>query len=153
MEKRENAVQSAKRGRPISQIILRTVLGILYLLLNIVFYVAVFLVVKNLCSDTYRYAYQIFGNVSVAEAPGTDVSVTIEPGQGTMDIALMLERNRIVVNRYTFFIRTKLTIGKEHPIFPGTYTLNTSMCYDDILKIITDPTQNAEEINEDVRQE
>lgn len=149
MDRQENAAPAVKKGGPVSQIVLRVVLGILYLLLNIVFYVVVFLVAKNLCKDTYHYAYQIFGNVSVAEAPGTDVSVTIEPGQGTMDVALMLERNRIVVNRYTFFIRTKLTIGKEHPIFPGTYTLNTSMCYDDILKIITDPTQNTED-NQDV---
>lgn len=145
MERQDNTSSAAKKGRPASQIVLRVVLGILYLLLNIVFYVVVFLVARNLCKDAYRYSYQIFGNVSVAEAPGTDVSITIEPGQGSMDIALMLERNRIVVNRYTFFIRTKLTIGKEHPIFPGTYTLNTSMCYDDILKIITDPTQNVQE--------
>lgn len=142
---RDGAANKKKKRRLTAQTVLHVVLGILYLMLNVVFYAVVFLVAKNLCTSTYHYAYQIFGNVSVTEAPGTDVEVTIEKGSGSMDIATMLERKRLVVNRYTFFIRTKLTIGKEHPIYPGKYMLNTSMCYDDILKIITDPSQNMEE--------
>lgn len=132
-------VESEKN--PIFQIVMNFILGFLYILLNVVFYVVVFIVAKNLCENTYQYAYQIFGNVSVSEAPGTDIKIKIEPRNSSMEIATMLERKRVVVNRYTFFIRTKLTIGKEHPIFPGTYMLNNSMCYNDILKIITDPSQ------------
>lgn len=134
-----------KKDGMTSQVVLRMILGVLYILLNVVFYVVIFLVGKYLCEQTYHYAYQIFGNVSVSEAPGTDVTITITEGESSMEIATMLEKNRIVVNRYTFYLRTKLTTSKEHPIYPGVYTLNTSMCYDDILTVITDITQaNAE---------
>lgn len=149
MDSQNVTVTTGKRKEGMtSQVVLKMILGILYILLNVVFYVVVFLVGKYLCEQTYHYAYQIFGNVSVSEAPGTDVTITIAEGESSMEIATMLEKNRVIVNRYTFYLRTKLTTSKEHPIYPGTYTLNTSMCYDDILTIITDITQVKDETEE-----
>lgn len=135
----------AKKEKEGSKLFLNVTLFLLYILLNVIFYVVVVMVAKKLCTSAYDYGYQIFGNVSVTEAPGNDVQIQIMEGESSMEIAKKLEANLLVTNRYTFYIRTKLTIGKENPILPGTYKLNTSMCYDDILSIITDPAKNEEQ--------
>ena len=80
--------------------------------------------------------YQIFGEVSVQKAPGTDLEFTINEGESTMAIAQRLEYGKLVVNKYSFYIRAKLdTAGAG--ILPGTYELNTSMTYGEILSVIT----------------
>lgn len=135
----------AKKEKEGSRRFLNVTLFLLYILLNVIFYVVVVMVAKKLCTSAYDYGYQIFGNVSVTEAPGNDVQIQILEGESSMEIAKKLEANLLVTNRYTFYIRTKLTIGKENPILPGTYKLNTSMCYDEILSIITDPAKNEEQ--------
>lgn len=135
----------AKKDKEGSKVFLNVTLFFLYVLLNVIFYVVVVMVAKKLCTSAYDYGYQIFGNVAVAEAPGNDVMFQIQEGESSMEIAQKLEINLLVPNRYTFYIRTKLTIGKENPILPGIYRLNTSMCYDDILSVITDPAKNEEQ--------
>ena len=52
-----------------------------------------------------------------------------------MDIASKLELNRVIVDKYSFYLKTKL---QNKVIMPGTYRVNSSMTYDEILDIITD---------------
>jgi UPF0755 protein len=52
-----------------------------------------------------------------------------------MEIAKKLEFNNLIVNKYSFYLKTKF---KDYNVFPGTYVLNTSMDYDEILTVITD---------------
>ena len=68
-------------------------------------------------------------------APGRDVEIHIEEGESTMDIAEKLYMNKIVVNKYTFYLKVQLF---EYKIMQGTFELNTSMTYDEILEVITD---------------
>jgi hypothetical protein len=82
----------------------------------------------------YDFTYQVFGDVVVEEAPGVNVEITIPEGTSTMELASKLEMNRLVVNRYSFYIKVKLL---NYKILAGTYHLNTSMTYDDIINTIT----------------
>ena len=121
--------------------LLNVIKAILSIFLTVIFYMLVILAVSFLCRKTYDFVYQIFGDVTVQEAPGTDVTFVIEEGDGSLDIAKRLEYSKIIVNRYSFYIRARLsTSGDEgRPILPGTYELNTSMTYSEILAVITDP--------------
>jgi cell division protein YceG involved in septum cleavage len=51
-----------------------------------------------------------------------------------MEVASSLEMNRVIPNRYTFFLKVQLM---NYKILAGTYILNTAMTYDEILDQIT----------------
>ncbi len=107
----------------------------LQMFVTVLFYVVVVLIVSNLSSTAYDFCYEIYGTVTVEKAPGRDVTIVIEDGESTMNVAKKLELNRVIVNDMTFYLRTKLS---EKTIFPGTYILNTSMSYEEILDVIAD---------------
>lgn len=110
---------------------------VIQILLNILFYVVLVMLVIKVSTATYGFAYQIFGNVTVSEAPGELVTIEISEGESTKSIAKKLETNGLVVNKDSFYVRAKLTTGAKKPILPGTYTLNSSMTYDEILAVLT----------------
>ena len=116
---------------------MRTIGGVIQIIMNVLFYVIAIIVVMRFSTVAYELSYQVFGNVTVQEAPGVNKVVTISPGTSSFEIAEMLEEEGLVVNKYSFFIRTKITISNRHPIMPGTYTLNTAMPYETIIEIIT----------------
>lgn len=108
---------------------------LLGLLLNLVFYVVVGLAIYFAATKVYEFSYQIFGDRVCEAAPGRDVEIRIEEGESTMDIAEKLYMNKLVVNKYTFYLKVQLF---EYSIMQGTFQLNTSMTYDEILGVITD---------------
>ncbi len=107
---------------------------ITHLVLNVIFYIFVIFLVYRASIFVYDFTYQVFGDVVVEEAPGVNVEITIPEGTSTMELASKLEMNRLVINRYSFYIKVKLL---NYKILAGTYHLNTSMTYDDIINTIT----------------
>ena len=107
-------------------------------ILNLVFYAVVAFGIYYVASNVYEFSYQIFGDRVVEAAPGRDVEILIEEGESTMDVAEKLYMNKLVVNKTTFYLKVQLF---EYKIMQGTFLLNTSMTYDEILSIITDFTK------------
>ena len=101
--------------------------------LTILFYVVVVIAIVRASKSVYNFGYEIFGNVSVDAYPGRTVNVVIDEGETTMNVASKLEINKIIKNKYSFYLRTKLS---EKDIYPGTYQVNTSMNYEQILDVI-----------------
>lgn len=124
-----------------AQLVLKFSVGILRILLNILFYTVVVVLIIRASGITYEFAYQIFGQETAAPAPGHDVDIQIKKGESTLNIAAKLETNKLVKNKYSFYIKAKL---KSQSIMPGTYTLNTSMTYDEIFDIITVPSDEEQ---------
>lgn len=120
---------------------LRFTSALIRFMLNIIFYILVVAFIIKGADYIYNFSYQVFGSVAKDEKPGTDVTVRIYRGETTMNIAAKLETNLVVVNKYSFLLKTKL---KEYNIMPGTYVLNTSMDYNDILEVITDASNSIE---------
>ncbi len=116
---------------------MKTIGGVIQLMLNVLFYVLAIIVIMRFSTAAYELSYQVFGNVTVHTSPGIDKVVTIEKGASTMEVADMLEEKGLVVDKYSFWIRAKISVNDNHPIMPGYYTLNTSMPYETILEIIT----------------
>lgn len=108
---------------------------ILRLLLNIMFYIVVVVLIINVSKKAYEFTYQLYGPATVDEAPGREIIFEISKGDSSMDIASKLELNRAIENKYSFYFKIKLS---EYVIMPGTYKINSSMTYDEILTIITD---------------
>ncbi|HHX12320.1 MAG TPA: endolytic transglycosylase MltG [Clostridiales bacterium] len=108
---------------------------IIRLLMNIMFYVLVAFLIVNVSKQAFQFTYELYGPVAVENEPGRDIPIQIKKGESTMDVASKLEVNRAIVNKYSFYIKTKI---EDIAIMPGTYEINSSMTYNDILEIITD---------------
>lgn len=106
---------------------------VLHLFLNLIFYIVVIMLVLKASEMAYQFAYQVFGSVSVAETEGKSYELTVADGESTMHVAAKLEQNGIIVNRFSFYLRTKLTARN---ILPGNYQVNAAMDYDEILAVI-----------------
>ncbi len=120
-----------------AQLVLKITSFILRLLLNILFYTIVVILIVRVSKITYDFSYEIFGQVTASEEPGRDIEIQISKGESTMNVASKLELNKIIVNKYSFYVKAKLL---KHTIMPGTYALNTSMTYDEIFAVITEPS-------------
>ncbi len=105
------------------------------IILNVAFYVFIAFMIINVSKLVYDFTYQLYGPVTVDAKPGTDITLKIDKGDATMDVANKLENNVAIVNKYAFYVKAKL---QDAVIMPGTYEINNSMTYDEILKKITD---------------
>lgn len=118
-----------------TKVTLRITSFVLALLMNIAFYTLVVILIVNVSKEAYQFTYQLYGPVTVESEPGRDIMFQINKGESSMDIAKKLEINRAIVNKYSFFIKLKL---EDYVIIPGTYLINSSMTYEEILETITD---------------
>ena len=112
---------------------------IIRLLMNIMFYVLVAFLIVNVSKQAFQFTYEIYGPVTAENKPGSDILIQIKKGESTMDVASKLEVNRAIVNKYSFYIKTKID---DVVIMPGTYEINSSMTYNDILEVITDHSKS-----------
>lgn len=108
---------------------------LLGVLLNLVFYAVVAFGLYFVATNVYEFSYQVFGDRVCEAAPGRDVEIRITEGESTMEIAEDLYMNKVIVNKYTFYLKTRLF---DYAIMYGTFRLNTSMTYDEVLAVITD---------------
>ena len=77
--------------------------------------------------------HEVFSPTAVAEAPGTDKEFTIRNGESLSEVAEELEKSGLINNKLIFIIQAKFF---DYEVYPGTYTLNTSMTSRDMMKAI-----------------
>jgi len=107
---------------------------ILHLLLNVIFYAIVIFTIYKVGITARDFCYQVFGAYSMDAEPGINAEITIPDGASTMEVAAALEQYRLIPSRYSFYLKVQLM---GYKILAGTYILNTSMTYDEILDQIT----------------
>ena len=107
---------------------------LLHIMLNIIFYAVVIFAVYKVGITARDFCYQVFGAYTMDAAPGINAEITIEDGASSMEVAAALEQYRLIPNRYSFYLKVQLM---GYKILAGTYILNTSMTYDEILEQIT----------------
>lgn len=108
---------------------------ILWILMNVIFYILVVILIVNVSKAAYNFTYQLYGPDTVDDPPGREIIIQINKGESSMDVASKLEMNRAIENKYSFYVKTKL---QKSTIMPGTYVISSAMTYDEILDIITD---------------
>ena len=128
-------------GRRTGRIVLNIFGVVIHIFLNIIFYMVIVYLVIKASHYAYDFAYQVFGSVSVTKNSGYTAEVTIGKGESTMEVANMLDAKKIIVNKYSFYLRAKLT---KQNILPGTYKVSSDMDYDRIFKVISTPTKSTE---------
>jgi cell division protein YceG involved in septum cleavage len=91
----------------------------------------------SLSRQGYRFCRDVFGAETVADAPGTDISFLVEKEDDFKAVAARLEKQKIIADKDSFYIRTKLLASKSTTLLPGEYTLNNSMTYEEIIDMLT----------------
>ncbi|MBO4652677.1 MAG: endolytic transglycosylase MltG [Lachnospiraceae bacterium] len=123
---------------------------IIRLLIDILFYVLVAVAIIQLSRYAKSFCYQVFGNVQVDDYEhGVEKDILIELGDSTRDVGKRLEREGIIVNELSFYIKVKIN---KLNIMPGTYKLRTDMNYNEILDIIavsTEVFESQEELDDE----
>lgn len=117
-----------------TKVALRITNSLLHILLNIAFYSIVVFVIIKACGLAYDFSYQLFGDVPLDETNPIERQIVIEKDESTMSVASKLELYKIIDNKYSFYVRAKLT---DEKILPGTYVVSSDMNYDMIFDVIT----------------
>ena len=128
-------------GRRTGRIVLNIFGVVIHIFLNIIFYMVIVYMVIKASHYAYDFAYQVFGSVSVTKDSGYFTELTINKGESTMEVARLLEAKKVIPNKYSFYLRAKLT---KLNILPGTYKVSSDMDYDQIFKVITTPNKSTE---------
>ena len=88
-----------------SRFLLNITLAVIRVLVNCLFYAVVAMLLVRAAQYAYSFAYDVFGEETMAEEPGREVEVKILQGESTMSVAEKLERNRLINNRYAFYVK------------------------------------------------
>lgn len=78
----------------------------------------------------YAFGYDLFDDQPVHEAPGTDKLFVVEEDMSRSQCMDNLEKSGLIRNKTVALIQSYFF---EYDIYPGTYTLNTSMTTKEIL--------------------
>lgn len=117
--------------------------GMVRLALDVVLYLFLVFAAIYACRYAYNFCYQVFGTASVTdEADAYSMSITIYEGESTFDIGKRLEGYGLILNKYSFVVKSRLD---KISIKPGTFILSSDMDYDEILGIISDISQSKDE--------
>lgn len=101
---------------------------------DIVLYALVVMLLIYLCRQAYDFCYQVFGKVSVSEAQNAKVIiVSIEDYEKPMEVAEKLEKEGLIINKYSFEVRRVL---ENRQLRSGSFSLDTAMDYGEILDVI-----------------
>ena len=97
----------------------------------------------RICFD---FGHDIFYQQPMEADPGTDHVVTLEDGATMQSIAEQLKDEGLIRNELAFVIQGELY---QINLYPGDYTLNTSMTTKEILTALnTDPEEYAAQVKE-----
>lgn len=91
-------------------------------------------------SAAYRFGYDAFFEGDVAEAPGTEVFVTIPEGADVRDAAQLLKQKGLVDNIWAVRLQA-VFLGLD--VKPGSYVLNSSETVEELLEQLNAGAENG----------
>lgn len=123
-----------KNVNKISSVIIQTALGVILITIAaMIFYVG--------AKKAYSFGYEILSCKPVSEAPGTDKLFVVEEGMSKAQCMENLEKSGLIRDKNIALIQEFIF---EYDIYPGTYTLNTSMTVKEILAELNEKPEAAQ---------
>ena len=113
-------------------------------------YFIMLLVLVVFATIAFRFGSAVFSNDGVEDAPGTDLTITVNKGMTISELGDKLEDCNIISDSNVFDIQAWLYGVKK--VKPGTYVFNNSKGGEDIFKIISGGP-NTNEKGEKIEQE
>ncbi|MCR4907851.1 MAG: aminodeoxychorismate lyase [Lachnospiraceae bacterium] len=104
--------------------------------------------IYKLAFVAYDFGFKVFTEEAVSEGDGLEVVVHIPEGASAMEIGEILEERGLVDDRRLFFVRSLLSAYRGK-LRGGTYTLNTSMKSEDMMKVMSPSDDEDSEKSDD----
>ncbi len=109
---------------------------------KLILYALVILLLAEGITRGYAFGHEIFYATAMEEAPGRDKVLTVPKGQTESETIRTLKDLGLIDNELAIQIQMKFY---EYKVYPGTYSLNTSMTSKEILQALNVKPENAEE--------
>lgn len=109
---------------------------------KLILYALVVLLLVEGVSRGYAFGHEVFYATSMEAAPGTDKVITVPENQKATETIEMLHDVGLIGNSYAVMIQMRFY---DYKIYPGTYTLNTSMTSKEILQTLNVKQEDTEE--------
>ena len=100
---------------------------------KLILYALVILLLVEGVSRGYAFGREVVNPTAMEEAPGVDLQVTIPEDQSYEETVQMLQDMGLIGNQLVAKAQMKFY---EYDIYPGTYTLNTSMTSKEIFQLL-----------------
>ena len=137
---------SKKKNSMMSNLVISLSTDVTRLIIDVLFYILIAFLIVRVSLYAKDFCYQLFGNVTMADYEhDEEKEIFIEAGDSTRDIAKRLEREGLIVNELSFYVKVKIN---KYNIIPGTYKLRTSMNYNEILDVISVSTEKFDDEEE-----
>lgn len=104
----------------------KAALTVISIALKIVIFAALIVIFFRIGSIAYNYGHAVFEEEALDEPPGRTITVTVEDGSSSMDIARLLEEKGLVEDWKLFYLQI-LCSKYANNMQPGTYELSTAM--------------------------
>lgn len=102
--------------------------------MKLIVYALIILLLYEAVIKGYAFGHQIFYAEAVEEAPGHDMTVTIEPDTSVSEAAQLLADDGLIASEFAFIFQSKFY--DYDTVYPGVYNLNTSMTSKEILQAL-----------------
>lgn len=107
---------------------------------KLILYALVILLLAEGITRGYDFGHAIFYSTAMEEAPGRDKELTVPKGQTTSETIHMLKDLGLIDNELAIRIQMKFY---DYEVYPGTYTLNTSMTSKEILQLLNEKPEET----------
>ena len=105
-------------------------------------YALIILLLYEAVARGYAFGHEIFFAEAVDEAPGQDMVVRIDPKESVSDAAQFLAHKGLIKSEFAFIFQSRFY--DYETIYPGTYTLNTSMTSKEILQLLNEKPETED---------
>ncbi|MGN0158332.1 MAG: aminodeoxychorismate lyase [Brotaphodocola sp.] len=102
---------------------------------KLILYALVILLLVEGMSKGYAFGHEVFHSTAMEAEPGRDIVVTIGEDKEPNEIIGLLHDMGLIGNELAVRVQLKFY---EYKIYPGTYTLNTSMTPKEILQVLNE---------------
>ncbi len=122
----------------------RILLGVINLAVRLCILAAVCVIIKKVCVLSYEYGYRVFSEAPITEGEGVDKDIEIPMGSSALEIGEILQKSGLIRDSKLFFIQELLS-SYRGDLKPGTYTLNTSMTAEEMMRVMSGEAAKEEE--------
>lgn len=112
---------------------------------KLIVYALIVLLLYEAVARGYAFGHEIFYAEAVDDEPGRDVVVQMEEDESVSEAAKYLARVGLIKSEFAFIFQSKFY--DYDTIYPGMYTLNTSMTSKEILQLLNVKPETGEDVS------
>jgi cell division protein YceG involved in septum cleavage len=121
----------------------RITTAIISISVKLMVYALIVLLLYEAVVRGFAFGHSVFYAEAVEEAPGRDISVTLPGDETISETAELLSEKGLIKSSIAFLFQSKFY--DYDTIYPGTYTLNTSMTSKEILQVLSQKPEEESE--------